>query len=126
MPSVMVVKSFRAQGELHTPGTILDAAETSLGKLAGFVKLLPEIASTLASQIESVSETVEKRVEVISGHDTRETMGTVVPFPSRWLKSFNEEQLERLAIMTVDGGLTDDEALKATRLCGILLPFSTK
>jgi len=112
----MVLKSFRARGELHIPGTVLDVAETSLGKLAGFVKLLPEIAS----------ETAENSMEVIAGHDARKTMGKVVPFPSNWLKSFNETQLERLAIMTVDGGLTDDEALKATKLCVRLLPLREK
>jgi hypothetical protein len=116
MPSVKVLKSFRAHGELHVPGTVLDVAETSLGKLAGFVKLLPDIAS----------ETAENSVEVIAGHDARKTMGEVIPFPSRWFKSFNETQLERLAIMTVDGGLTDDEALKATKFCGRLLPLSEK
>jgi hypothetical protein len=112
MPSVKVLKSFRARGELHITGTVLDVAEASLGKLAGFVKLLPEIAS----------ETAENGVEVIAG----KTMGEVIPFPSRWFKSFNETQLERLAIMTVDGGLTDDEALKATKLCGRLLPLREK
>jgi hypothetical protein len=122
----MVMKSFRAGGQLHIPGTILDAAETSLGKLAGFVKLLHEASLTSASQAESVPEPEEKHVEVISGQDARETMGPVLPFPPQWLKSFNEEQLERLAIMTVDGGLTDDEALRATGLCGTLLPFNVK
>jgi hypothetical protein len=41
-------------------------------------------------------------------------MSEITPFPASWMKSFNEEELERLAIMTVDGGLTDDEALKAS------------
>lgn len=39
--------------------------------------------------------------------------GDVIPFPPEWLKRFNEGQLERLAIMTVDGGLSDEEAIKA-------------
>lgn len=34
------------------------------------------------------------------------------PFPVDWKPRFNEETLERLAIMTTDGGLTDLEALK--------------
>jgi|GEM_PF-6530064 len=33
------------------------------------------------------------------------------PFPPDWLELFDVETLERLAIMTVDGGLTDSEAL---------------
>ena len=37
--------------------------------------------------------------------------GEVIPFPSEWLKLFDEGQLERLAIMTVDGGLSDKDAL---------------
>ena len=35
----------------------------------------------------------------------------VQPFPPDWLEIFDAETLERLAIMTVDGGLTDSEAL---------------
>lgn len=35
----------------------------------------------------------------------------VKPFPPDWLELFDVETLERLAIMTVDGGLTDSEAL---------------
>ena len=42
--------------------------------------------------------------------------GRVVPFPEDWLNRFNEEQLERLAIMTIDGGLTDEQALEALGL----------
>jgi hypothetical protein len=126
MPSAIVLKSFRAGGELHVPGTILDVAETSLCKLAGFIKILPEISPTLQSEIENTPETTEKVVDVIPIKDTRKPMGAIIPFPSRWFKSFNETQLERLAIMTVDGGLTDDEALKATKFCGRLLPLSEK
>jgi len=39
------------------------------------------------------------------------TGADVKPFPKEWLSRFDEEQLERLAIMTVDGGLSDREAL---------------
>jgi hypothetical protein len=39
--------------------------------------------------------------------------GEVIPFPPEWLKQLDEEQLERLAIMTVDGGLSDEEAINA-------------
>ena len=117
MPSAIVLKSFRAGGDLHVPGTILDVAESSLGKHTGFIKVLPEISPTSPSEIYSTPETTEKVVEVIPIKDTRKTMGAVIPFPSNWLKSFSETQLERLAIMTVDGGLTDDEALRAIRLC---------
>lgn len=37
----------------------------------------------------------------------------IKPFPQDWYKRFNDEELERLAIMTVDGGLSDEEAVKA-------------
>lgn len=117
MPSAIVLKSFRAGGELHVPGTILDVAETSIGKLTGFIKVLPEISPTSPSEIENPPETTEKVAEVIPIKNTQKAMGAVIPFPSNWLKSFNETQLERLAIMTMDGGLTDDEALRAIRLC---------
>jgi len=43
-------------------------------------------------------------------------MNEIKLFPISWLKSFNEGQLERLAIMTIDGGLSDEEALKASGL----------
>ena len=36
---------------------------------------------------------------------------TLKPFPKEWLQRFDEEQLERLAIMTADGGLSDQEAM---------------
>jgi DNA primase len=35
----------------------------------------------------------------------------IKPFPESLLKNFNQVELERLAIMTADGGLTDEEAL---------------
>jgi hypothetical protein len=35
----------------------------------------------------------------------------IKPFPADWYHRFTEEELERLAIMTVDGGMTDDEAV---------------
>jgi len=38
------------------------------------------------------------------------------PFPSSWVKALTTEELERLAIRTVDGGMDDYEALKAERL----------
>ena len=37
----------------------------------------------------------------------------IKPFPEEWISRFDETTLERLAIMTVDGGLTDSEALEA-------------
>lgn len=37
----------------------------------------------------------------------------VKPFPKEWLERYNDEQLERLAIMTVCGRLSDQEALRA-------------
>lgn len=38
------------------------------------------------------------------------------PFPADWLERFDEEQLGRLAIRTVDGGLSDADALAAEGL----------
>lgn len=32
-------------------------------------------------------------------------------FPREWLNRYTVEELERLAIMTIDGGLTDEEAV---------------
>ena len=48
--------------------------------------------------------------------DTREEIAKrdIKPFPADWLSRFDEGTLERLAIMTVDGGMTDQEALEAT------------
>lgn len=39
-----------------------------------------------------------------------------IPFPETWRYKFTEEQLERLAIRTIDGLMTDEEALKAEQL----------
>ena len=36
----------------------------------------------------------------------------VKPFPKEWLQKYDETILERLAIMTIDGGLSDSEALR--------------
>lgn len=38
------------------------------------------------------------------------------PFPPDWTKAFTVEQLERLAIRTVDGGMSDSDALIAEGL----------
>lgn len=38
------------------------------------------------------------------------------PFPPSWVEALTVEQLERLAIRTVDGTMDDVEALKAERL----------
>ena len=35
----------------------------------------------------------------------------IKPFPAEWLKLYSYEQLERLALMTVDGEMTDEEAM---------------
>jgi hypothetical protein len=40
----------------------------------------------------------------------------IEPFPPGWLKRFDETMLERLAIMTVDGELSDTEALESLGL----------
>lgn len=37
----------------------------------------------------------------------------IEPFAPNWLRRFDEEELERLAIMTVDGCLSDREAEQA-------------
>jgi len=42
--------------------------------------------------------------ETKKGEDTR-------PFPPEWLKRYSETELERLAILTIDGGMTDQEAV---------------
>jgi len=38
------------------------------------------------------------------------------PFPQAWLERFNYGTLERLAVMTVDGEVSDTEALRALEL----------
>ncbi len=43
-------------------------------------------------------------------------MTQTVPFPRKWIETLDETELERLAIMTVDGGLTDAEALSESGL----------
>jgi hypothetical protein len=36
----------------------------------------------------------------------------LIPFPSEYLGRYSDEQLERLSLMTIDGELTDDEAIQ--------------
>jgi hypothetical protein len=43
-------------------------------------------------------------------------MTTPAPFPPAWLDAFILEELERLAIRTVDGEMTDAEAVTAEGL----------
>ena len=40
----------------------------------------------------------------------------VKPFPPEWERRFDYETLERLAIRTVDAGMSDSEALRAEGL----------
>ena len=40
----------------------------------------------------------------------------VKPFPAAWKRRFNYETLERLAIRTIEGCMSDDEALRAEGL----------
>ena len=35
----------------------------------------------------------------------------VRPFPPGWMKRYDETDLERLALMTIDGEMTDQEAV---------------
>lgn len=59
---------------------------------------------------------IEITETTISEHDTIIDKGDIIDFPSEWLQKYSEEKLERLAIMTVDGGLSDSDALSATGL----------
>jgi hypothetical protein len=49
---------------------------------------------------------------ISSSPKERPTEAIMRPFPKEWLQRFDEAQLERLAIMTIDGRLTDTEAMK--------------
>lgn len=40
----------------------------------------------------------------------------LAPFPKLWREAFTAEELERLAVRTQDGDMTDAEALKAEGL----------
>jgi hypothetical protein len=51
--------------------------------------------------------------EALTAGTTARPLPPVAPFPPGWVARFTVEQLERLAIRTVDGGLTDREALAA-------------
>lgn len=50
--------------------------------------------------------------KILSLQREKLTEATIRPFPKEWLQRFDETQLERLAIMTVDGRLSDQEALR--------------
>jgi len=51
------------------------------------------------------------RVDKLSEYAQRPTEAMIKPFPREWLQRFDESQLERLAIMTTDGQLSDQEAI---------------
>lgn len=59
-------------------------------------------------------QTNPTRERVNSRHKTQS--GGIIPFPPAWLQRFDEGQLERLAIMTVDGRLSDSEALRVLKV----------
>ncbi|QTA83899.1 Uncharacterized protein dnl_63230 [Desulfonema limicola] len=44
------------------------------------------------------------------GKPRTETGQEIRLFPPEWLKKYDESTLERLAIMTIEGGLSDQEA----------------
>lgn len=51
-------------------------------------------------------------IEPSSLQREKATEAEVKPFPKEWLQKYDEGQLERLAIMTIDGRLSDREALR--------------
>lgn len=51
------------------------------------------------------------------GNETGNSKENVL-FPPEWLEKYDDTVLERLAIMTIDGGLSDDEALRILGLKG--------
>lgn len=51
------------------------------------------------------------RTDSLPGHTPRPTDAMIKPFPKEWVQRFDEAQLERLAIMTIDGQLSDREAM---------------
>ena len=63
---------------------------------------------------EAYQKGVSIRAWVMAG--LPEKKNVIMPFPDSWKERFDEVQLERLAIMTVDGGLTDEQALEALGL----------
>ena len=66
---------------------------------------LPEKQSS-----EAPCNAVEETTETISVKEI--DAGEGLPFPSEWSQQFSEQQLERLAIMTVDSGMSDEEAIR--------------
>lgn len=48
----------------------------------------------------------------LSLQSVKPTETVIKPFPKEWLQRYDETQLERLAIMTVDGRLSDQEAMR--------------
>lgn len=60
------------------------------------------------------SETADVATKPAEMSEHWKDTSNIIPFPITWRQQLNETQLERLAIMTIDGGLTDSEAV--TRL----------
>jgi DNA primase len=96
--------------ETERPGPFHEAEHTA----AAHSTIEPEQKPTTAplqgkatARLEPLQSTQIKKTYKDQGEERRMEFK---PFPANWKTRFNEEQLERLAIMTVDGGLTDLEA----------------
>ncbi len=71
-------------------------------------KRCPPIRGKDPSEMHQNGVSIPAWIRAALGH-----YGHPAPFPKDWFNRFNETELERLAIMTIDGGLSDEEALKA-------------
>jgi hypothetical protein len=67
----------------------------------------------VCAPIERVMGKPESVSQISAEQNPIDTGEHIIPFPEEWISRFDETTLERLAIMTVDGGLTDSEALEA-------------
>lgn len=72
-----------------------------------------EVCATIQEQPGNVTPSPLPTTATLTTFKEQTEPKEIKPFPVGWSKRYNETTLERLAIMTVDGGLTDQEAIEA-------------
>ncbi len=79
--------------------------------IAGISDTIDRSKTTMESGNHTPQEITQTPPILEVRQETKHTQRAIIPFSSYWLNKYSEEQLERLAIMTVYGGLSDNEAI---------------
>jgi hypothetical protein len=105
---VLVTESFNiAKGNIAA-GKVIEIPDNMFTRLRGKVSAIPSEPATNTKVIcrNPYPQFFSESRKLHLNYDFK-------PFPSDWLNRFNEQELERLALMTIDGGLSDEDAIRA-------------